>query len=193
MYYHRKRQTSVTKTVEISSVFPLKSIEERITVLSLIGFDIEPELRAYRWRLNLHKDYYLKTGQMQDYQKCMQKISILENGKGESNLIFSFHYQPMTESLSLSVSESVFESVFESVSESISESVSESFSESVSESVSGSEVITPAQQVPSQTLSESVHQALTSTGQESQNSLSLLGGMLLFGLLKKKKQKEEQE
>lgn len=81
LYYHRKRQTSVTKTVEISSVFPLKSIEERIAVLSLIGFDIEPELRAYRWRLNLHKDYYLKTGQMQDYQKCMQKISILEKWK----------------------------------------------------------------------------------------------------------------
>ncbi|MGV3079268.1 glycosyltransferase family 2 protein [Streptococcus sp. 32226D021BW] len=81
LYYHRKRQTSVTKTVEISSVFPLKSIEERIAVLSLIGFDIEPELRAYRWRLNLHKDFYLKAGRMQDYQKCMQKISILEKWK----------------------------------------------------------------------------------------------------------------
>ncbi|HFU4123936.1 TPA: LPXTG cell wall anchor domain-containing protein [Streptococcus suis] len=87
--------------------------------------------------------------------------------------------------------ESVSESISQSLS--ISESVSESVSKSISESVSGSEAITPTQQVPSQTLSESVLQALPSTGQESQTSLSLLGVMLLFGLLKKKKQKEEQE
>ncbi|WNY48107.1 LPXTG cell wall anchor domain-containing protein [Streptococcus sp. 29896] len=76
---------------------------------------------------------------------------------------------------------------------SISQSLSLSEHYSESESVSGTEAITPVQQVPSQSLSESVLQALPSTGQESQTSLSLLGGMLLFGLFKKKKQKEEQE
>lgn len=78
LYYHRKRTSSVTQVVDVSAVFPLRSVEERVTVLSLIGFDIEPELRAYRWRLQLHMDAFLKTGRMQDYQKCLQKLSILE-------------------------------------------------------------------------------------------------------------------
>lgn len=78
LYYHRKRTSSVTQVVDVSAVFPLRSVEERVTVLSLIGFDIEPELRAYRWRLQLHMDAFLKSGRMQDYQKCLQKLSILE-------------------------------------------------------------------------------------------------------------------
>lgn len=78
LYYHRKRETSVTKTVDSTHVFPLKSIEERVTILSLIGFDISEELRAYRWRLNLHRESYLASGHMQEYQTCLQKIAILE-------------------------------------------------------------------------------------------------------------------
>lgn len=78
LYYHRKRETSVTKTVDMSSVFPLKSIEERVTLLSLIGFDVSAELRAYRWRLEKHRSYFLEKGEVQAYQKCMQKLRILE-------------------------------------------------------------------------------------------------------------------
>lgn len=78
IYYHRKRVTSVTKTVQETYVFPLKSIEERVTLLSLVGFDISQELRAYRYRLNLHKEAYLASGHMQDYQKILQKLRILE-------------------------------------------------------------------------------------------------------------------
>lgn len=78
LYYHRKHETSVTKTVDSTYVFPLKSIEERVTILSLIGFDISEELRAYRWRLNLHGESYLASGHMQEYQTCLQKIAILE-------------------------------------------------------------------------------------------------------------------
>lgn len=78
LYYHRKRSTSVTKTVDLASVYPLKSIEERVTMLSMLGFDIGAELRAYRWRLHLHKDSFLQAGKMQEYQKCLQKLMILE-------------------------------------------------------------------------------------------------------------------
>lgn len=78
LYYHRKRETSVTRSVNMIHVFPLKSIEERVTILSYIGFDITNELRAYRWRLELHKKVYLESGQIQEYQKCLQKLLILE-------------------------------------------------------------------------------------------------------------------
>lgn len=78
LYYHRKRASSVTKTVDVAAVYPLKSIEERVTMLSLLGLDITNELRAYRWRLQLHRDSFLKAGKMQEYQKVLQKLTILE-------------------------------------------------------------------------------------------------------------------
>ena len=77
LYYHRKRSTSVTSEVEIEHVFPIKSIEERVTILSLIGFDISNELRAYRWRLEKHKDSYISRGDAYNYKKCLQKTKII--------------------------------------------------------------------------------------------------------------------
>ncbi|MBM7636424.1 glycosyltransferase family 2 protein [Streptococcus saliviloxodontae] len=81
IYFHRKRSTSVTKTVDKSFVFPLRSIEERVAILALIGFDISEELRAYRWRLQLHRESFLEAGRMQEYHNCLQKLSILEKWK----------------------------------------------------------------------------------------------------------------
>lgn len=78
LYYHRKRPTSVTSVVEIEHVFPIKSIEERVTILSLIGFDISNELRAYRWRLEKHKDSYISRGDAYNYKKCLQKLKMIE-------------------------------------------------------------------------------------------------------------------
>lgn len=77
LYYHRKRSTSVTSVVEIEHVFPIKSIEERVTILSLIGFDISNELRAYRWRLEKHMDSYISRGDAYNYKKCLQKTKII--------------------------------------------------------------------------------------------------------------------
>lgn len=77
IYYHRKRSSSVTKTVNFVDIFPIKSIEERITLLSLIGFDISSELRAYRWRLDKHRDSYLASGDYYHYKQILQKLEIL--------------------------------------------------------------------------------------------------------------------
>lgn len=77
-YYHRKRSSSVTKTVSDTFIFPLKSIEERIALLSMIGFDISNEIRAYRYRLNLHKDEFLASGQMLNYRNLIHKLTVLE-------------------------------------------------------------------------------------------------------------------
>lgn len=78
MYAHRKHAASVTKTVEVTSVFPLRSVQERIAILSLLGWDISEELSAYRWRLNLHKEAYFNAGYMQEYKKCLQLEQLLE-------------------------------------------------------------------------------------------------------------------
>lgn len=77
IYFHRKRSTSVTKTVSDVHVFPLSSIQERITILSLIGFDITSELQAFRWRLQLHRESLLEDGKMQEYKKVENLLRIL--------------------------------------------------------------------------------------------------------------------
>ncbi|HEM3561743.1 TPA: SP_1767 family glycosyltransferase [Streptococcus suis] len=81
LYVHRKRETSVTSSVESVHVFPLKSIEERITLLSLLGKDISNELTAYRWRLHLHKETLLEAGDIQGYREVIQKLTILDKHK----------------------------------------------------------------------------------------------------------------
>ncbi|MFS1664258.1 glycosyltransferase family 2 protein [Streptococcus sp. zg-JUN1979] len=77
IYYHRKRETSVTKTVDRVAVFPIKSIEERISVLASLGMDISQELRAYRYRLEMHRDSYLELGDMYHYHQCLLKLRLL--------------------------------------------------------------------------------------------------------------------
>lgn len=78
LYCHRKHAASVTKTVDITSVFPLRSIEERLTVLALLGWDLSGELAAYRWRLDLHTKAFLEAGRMQDYKRCLQLSQLLK-------------------------------------------------------------------------------------------------------------------
>ncbi|WP_203351058.1 glycosyltransferase family 2 protein [Streptococcus uberis] len=77
-YIHRKHEQSVTKTVNIKDVFPLKSIEERLTLLALTGRDISEELRVYRWRLNLHKQAFLEAGLEKEYRDVALKLQIIE-------------------------------------------------------------------------------------------------------------------
>ena len=77
LYYHRKRESSVTKTVEGGDVYPIKSIEERLGVLASLGMDVTDELRAYRYRLQLHCDLYLEAGDIYHYKKCLQKLQLI--------------------------------------------------------------------------------------------------------------------
>lgn len=78
LYIHRKLASSVTKTVNLSAVFPLKSIEERVVMLSLLGMDISNELAAYKWRLQVHKDALLEAGDMHAYRNVVQKLELLD-------------------------------------------------------------------------------------------------------------------
>ena len=76
IYLHRKRETSVTKTVNLADVYPLQSIEERMMILQLIGAPkglIDAEIAAYKWRLAIHEEETLKHGDMEAYQQVLVK------------------------------------------------------------------------------------------------------------------------
>ena len=79
IYIHRKRSTSVTRTVNLADVYPLKSIEERLTILNLIGAPqelLDKEIQAYKWRLFIHEEESLKRGDMEAYQQILVKKAI---------------------------------------------------------------------------------------------------------------------
>ena len=76
IYIHRKRSTSVTRTVNLADVYPLKSIEERLTILNLIGAPqelLDKEIQAYKWRLSIHEEESLN---MEAYQQILVKKAI---------------------------------------------------------------------------------------------------------------------
>lgn len=78
IYIHRKRSTSVTRTVNLADVYPLKSIEERLTILNLIGAPqelLDKGIQAYKWRLSIHEEE-LKRGDMEAYQQILVKKAI---------------------------------------------------------------------------------------------------------------------
>lgn len=74
IYIHRKRSTSVTRTVNLADVYPLKSIEERLTILNLIG--APQELLDYKWRLSIHEEESLKRRDMEAYLQILVKKAI---------------------------------------------------------------------------------------------------------------------
>lgn len=81
IYLHRKRQERVTKSVNQIHVFPIQSIEERMTILSSLGMSIEEEKKAYLWRLKLHMDCLLDVGDIQSYKEVKQKYDLLTSGE----------------------------------------------------------------------------------------------------------------
>lgn len=73
-YTHRILNASVTAQVDKASVFPVKAVEERISLLRSIGFDTTDEEKAYEKRLGIMpKDAnYLKS------RDAKQKLAILK-------------------------------------------------------------------------------------------------------------------
>lgn len=81
IYTHRILKSSVSASVSETDVFPLRSIEERITNLRLIGFDTSNEESAYRYRLEKWKNHALDKGEYLKYRDTLQKLAILEKWK----------------------------------------------------------------------------------------------------------------
>jgi glycosyltransferase involved in cell wall biosynthesis len=62
IYVYRMNDESLVHTANPSDLLPLKSIEQRIAVLSMIGMDITQEIEAYRKRMAFRDGTLLKSG-----------------------------------------------------------------------------------------------------------------------------------
>lgn len=79
LYTHRKLTTSVTKSVDLTEVYPLESIEERVMILTLANAPknlIDLEKKAYEWRLAIHKEAHFNAGRKEAYKQALTKFGI---------------------------------------------------------------------------------------------------------------------
>ncbi|WP_253938958.1 glycosyl transferase [Lactobacillus taiwanensis] len=74
-------ENSVSAQTNKTAVFPLEAVEERISMLSQLGFDITRELSSYRYRLQICIDTALKDGDYLKYRNAKQKMAILKKYK----------------------------------------------------------------------------------------------------------------
>lgn len=81
IYTHRIFENSVSAQANKTAVFPLEAVEERISLLSQLGFDITREISAYRYRLQICIDTALKDGDYLKYRNAKQKMAILKKYK----------------------------------------------------------------------------------------------------------------
>ena len=65
---HRKRTSSVTQETNQANVYPLEAIEQRVTMMALLG------------RLKVHRDELLKSGStnLVKYKNVVQRLRILK-------------------------------------------------------------------------------------------------------------------
>lgn len=79
LYIHRKTKSSITQSVPLSDIFPIQSIEERLTLLTILGYDIRHEIIAYKARLQLHQIDHLKRGNIAEYKRAKQKYELIQH------------------------------------------------------------------------------------------------------------------
>ncbi|MCD7127282.1 glycosyltransferase [Limosilactobacillus agrestis] len=76
--YRTFNKNSITAQASRLSTIPLEGIEERISLLNQIGFDVSRQKKAYSWRLHVYLENALKDGNYSKYRDAKQKLAILK-------------------------------------------------------------------------------------------------------------------
>ncbi|MBM7643479.1 glycosyltransferase [Streptococcus loxodontisalivarius] len=80
-YLYRVNSESMTQTTKVSTVFHVGPIAERLEVLSLLGFDLTEEIKAYKWRAQINRDDKLRNGDVKAYKDLEFRMKLLEKYK----------------------------------------------------------------------------------------------------------------
>lgn len=79
LYMYRQRPDSLTAQQHSLQTFTLAAVEQRLATLALLGFDITPEVEAYRNRLEAHRAKLLNSGNADPvlYKNVCQALKLL--------------------------------------------------------------------------------------------------------------------
>lgn len=77
---YRQHSATITGNSNQAKLYSIAAVEQRIAIMSLLGMDISEELKAYRWRLQVHQRELLKSGSQNlvKYKNVLQRLKIIE-------------------------------------------------------------------------------------------------------------------
>lgn len=78
LYCYRIREQSNTHSISMAERLPLDSIEERLTLLTLLGFSTADIKKVYTKRLEWLKDYFLHDSKLKQYHDVCFKLECIK-------------------------------------------------------------------------------------------------------------------
>lgn len=78
LYLYRVLENSNFSTAKRSTKYPREAREERIALLTAIGFDTSNELEMYKYRIRMQRDAYLDEHKPVEYRNACAMLEILE-------------------------------------------------------------------------------------------------------------------
>lgn len=75
---YRVNSGSMTQVANPSTVFSPEPVLERLSLLSMLGFDLSREKQAFEWRAGLGRKDALENGDMAQYKELQFKLQMLE-------------------------------------------------------------------------------------------------------------------
>ncbi|MGT2911806.1 glycosyltransferase family 2 protein [Streptococcus cameli] len=79
---YRLNSASMTQTANQATIFNTEPVFERLATLSLIGFDVSKEIKAYEWRAGINRNDALNKGQMEKYKHLKFIEQIMKKYRG---------------------------------------------------------------------------------------------------------------
>lgn len=78
-YIYRINESGITAKYSWDKIYPLKSVQQRIAVLSMLDFDISRELMSYKWRMSGQEKTLLESGtkNLEAYQEVRWMKQVL--------------------------------------------------------------------------------------------------------------------
>ncbi|MEI4316582.1 hypothetical protein V9Z70_07040 [Streptococcus suis] len=75
---YRISGNSMTQQADLATIYSTIPVAERLEVLSLIGFDISQEVKAFKWRSQINRDSKLKNGDIAAYRELEWRMRLLD-------------------------------------------------------------------------------------------------------------------
>lgn len=78
---YRVNSGSMTANANLAQVFSAKYVEERLSLLTLLGLDVSHEIEAWKWRAHVNEKAMLEHGDIVGYKDMRLKRQLLEKYK----------------------------------------------------------------------------------------------------------------
>ena len=77
-YVYRINSSSMTQVGNQAHIFSAEAVEERLSLLTLLGFDVSREIEAFKWRSGVNEKAMLEQGDIAGYKDMKLKRKLMQ-------------------------------------------------------------------------------------------------------------------